>query len=59
MRPLVIVVILPLAQLVVEQVNVVGDAVLVQELIEVLVVETVRSFDLTVQMWHSLVGSAL
>jgi hypothetical protein len=37
-RPVVIVIVLPLAQLLVEQVNVVRDAVLVQELVELLVV---------------------
>jgi len=49
-RPVVIVVVLPLPQLLVEQVNVVGDAVLVQELIELLVVDAVRSLHLAVQM---------
>ena len=47
---MVIVVVFPLPQLVVEQVNVVGDAVLVQELIELLVIDAVRTLDLTVQM---------
>ena len=50
MRPVVIVVVLPLAQLLVEQVNVVGDAVLVQELVELLVIDPVRAFDLAVQV---------
>jgi hypothetical protein len=36
-----IVVVLPLAQLLVEQVNVVADAALVQELIELLIVHAV------------------
>ena len=50
MRPVVIVIVLPLAELVVEQVNVIRDAVLVQELVELLVVDAVRPFDLAVQM---------
>ena len=41
MGPVVIVVVLPLPQFLVEQVNVVGDAVLVQELIKLLVVDPV------------------
>jgi len=49
-RPVVIVVILPLFQLGVEEVNVVGDAVLVQELIELLIVDTVGPLDFAVQM---------
>jgi len=48
----VIVIVLPLAQLFVKQVNVVGNAVLVQELVELLVVDTVRSFDFAVEMWR-------
>ena len=50
MRPVVIVVVLPLPQLLVEQVNVVGDAVLVEELVELLVVDPVRALDLAVQV---------
>ena len=38
MRPVVIVVVLPLPQLLVKQVDVVADAVLVQELIKLLVI---------------------
>jgi hypothetical protein len=45
---MVIVVVLPLAQLLVEQVDVIGDAVLVEELVELLVIDTVRAFDLAV-----------
>ena len=41
MRAVVIVVVLPLAQLLVEQVNVIADAVLVQELVKLLVVDAV------------------
>ena len=50
---MVIVVILPLFQLGVEEVNVVGDAVLVQELIELLIVDTVGPLDFAVQVWRS------
>ena len=46
MRPVVIVIVLPLPQLLVEQVNVVGDTVLVQELVELLVVHAMRALDL-------------
>jgi len=44
------VVVLPLAQLLVEQVDVLGDAVLVQELVELLVIDSVGSFDHAVEM---------
>lgn len=50
MRPVVIVVVLPLPQLLVKQVNVGTDAVLVQELIKLLVIDAVRAFHLAVQM---------
>ena len=50
MRPVVIVVVLPFAQLLVEQVDVVRDATAVQQLIELLVVNSVRAFDLPVEM---------
>ena len=40
MRSVVIVVVLPLAQLGVEQVDVVGDAVPIQQLVELLIVDT-------------------
>ena len=50
MRPVVIVVVLPLAQLLVEQVDVVGDAVLVEQLVELLVVDAMRALDLAVEM---------
>ncbi len=39
MWPVVIVVVLPLAQLLIEQVDVVGDAVAVEQLIELLVID--------------------
>jgi hypothetical protein len=47
---MVIVVVLPLAQLLVEQVDIVGDAVLVEELIELLVIDAVRPLDLAIEM---------
>ena len=50
MGPVAIVVVLPLAQLLVEQMNVVGDAVLVQELIELLIVNAVRPLHLAVEV---------
>jgi hypothetical protein len=40
MGPMVIVIVLPLAKLVVEQVDIVGNAVLVQELVELLFVDS-------------------
>ena len=49
-RPMVIVVVLPLPQLVVQQVNVVGDATGVEQLIKLVVVDPMRAFDLPVQM---------
>jgi hypothetical protein len=46
---MVIVVVLPLSQLLIEQVNIVGDAVLVQELIELLVIDAMRALHFAVQ----------
>jgi hypothetical protein len=46
----VIVVVLPLPQFVVEQVNVVGRAALVQELVELLVVDPMGAFDFAIEM---------
>ena len=43
---MVIVVVLPLTQLLVEQMDVVTDAILIEELIELLVVDAMRSLDL-------------
>ena len=40
MRTMVIVIVLPLSQLRVEEVNIVGDAVLVEQLVELLVVDS-------------------
>jgi hypothetical protein len=45
--PVVIAVVLPLAQLLVEQMDVVGDAVLVQELVELFVIHAVFGVDRT------------
>jgi hypothetical protein len=39
--PVVIVIVLPLPQLLVKQMNIVGDAVLVEELVELLVIDAV------------------
>ena len=50
MRPVVIVIVLPLFQLRVEEMNVVGDTVAIEELVELLVVDAMGSFDLPVQM---------
>jgi hypothetical protein len=40
-RPVVIVIVLPLPQLVVEQVDILGNAVLVQELVKLFFIDTV------------------
>ena len=50
---MVIVVILPLPQLLVEQVNVVADAALVEELIELLVIDAMCAFDRAVETRRS------
>ena len=50
MGSVVVIVILPLPELFVEQVNVIGDAVLVEELVELLVVDPMRPLDLAVEM---------
>src|SRR6516164_5563899 len=47
---MVIVVVLPLPQFAVEQVNVVGDPVPIEQLIKLLIVDAVRSFDLAVEV---------
>ena len=48
MRTMVIVVILPLTQLLVEQMDVIGDAVLVEQLVELLIIHAMRALDFTV-----------
>ena len=50
MGPVVVIVILPLSEFLVEQVNVIGNAVLVEELVELLVVDPVLPLDLAVEM---------
>ena len=47
---MVIVVVLPLAQLRVEQVDVIGDAVLVEQLVALLRIDAVRALDFAVQV---------
>lgn len=49
MGPVVVIVALPLPQLPVEEVNIVGHAFLVQELIELLVIDAVRAFHFAIQ----------
>ena len=49
-RPVVIVVVLPLAELLVEQVDVIRDAVAIEQLVELLVIDPVRSLDLAVEV---------
>ena len=49
---MVIVVVLPFPQLLVEQVDVVADAVLVQELVELLVINAMRALHLAVEPWR-------
>jgi hypothetical protein len=51
-RPVVIVVVLPLFQFHIEEVNVVRDAVAIEKLVELLVIDAMRLFDLPVQMWR-------
>jgi hypothetical protein len=53
MGSMVVIVILPLPELLVEQVNVIGDTVLVEELVELLVVGPVRPLDLAIEMWRA------
>jgi hypothetical protein len=52
-RPVVVVVVLPLTQLLIKQVNVVGDASVVQELVELLVIDPMRALDLAIEVWRS------
>jgi len=44
-RSVVVVIVLPLTQLLVEQEDVVGDAVLVEQLVELLIIDPVRALD--------------
>ena len=50
MRTVVIVVVLPLLELLVEEVDVIADAVTIEELIELLLVDSVRTLDFAIQM---------
>ena len=50
MRSLVIVIVLPLSQLLIEQVDIVRDAVTVEQLVELLVVDAVRPLDFAIQV---------
>ena len=47
---MIVVVVLPLAKFLVEQVNVVGDAVFVEEVVELLVIDTMRALDFPVEV---------
>jgi len=47
---IVIVIVLPLTQLLVEEMDVVADAVLVEELVELLVVHAMRALHLPIEM---------
>ena len=47
---MVIIVVLPLPQLLVEQMDIVGDAVFVEELVELLLIDAVLPFHFTVQV---------
>jgi len=49
-RSVVIVVVLPFAQLVIEQVDIVGDAVSVQELVELLLIYAMRALHLAIKV---------
>ena len=53
MRTVVIVVVLPLSELLIEEVNIVGDAVIIEELITLLVVDPMGAFHLPIQMRRS------
>lgn len=49
MRPMIVIVILPLTQFLVEQMDVIADALSIKELIELLVIDAVRSLYFAVQ----------
>ena len=53
MRAMIIVVVLPLPQLFVEQVDVVADAVLVEQLVELLGIDAMGALDLPVEVRRS------
>src|SRR6188768_795698 len=48
-RAMVTVIVLPLTQLLIRQMDVVADAILIEELIELLVIDTMRALDLPVE----------
>ena len=48
MRTMIIVIVLPLTQFLIEQMDVVGDAVPVEQLLELLVIHARRALDLAV-----------
>lgn len=48
MRTMVVVVVLPFTQLLIDQVDVIGDAVLIQQLVELLVSHRMRALDFAV-----------
>src|ERR1700730_17599770 len=50
MGPVVVVIVLPFAELLVEQVNVVGYAALVEELVELLVVGAMRALNFAIEV---------
>ena len=52
MRTVVIVVVLPFFQFLVEEVNVVRNPITIEELVELLIVDAMGSFDLPIQMWR-------
>jgi len=53
MGPVVIVIVLPFLKLVVEQMDIVADAILVEQLVKLLLVDTVGALDFAVQTRRS------
>jgi hypothetical protein len=53
MRTVVIVIVLPLPQLLIEQVDIVGDAACVQELVELLVIDAMGPFAFAIEVRSS------
>jgi hypothetical protein len=49
---MVIVIVLPLFQLRVEEVNVVGNAIANEKLVKLLVIDAMGAFDLAIEMWR-------
>jgi len=50
MRSMIVVIVLPFTDFFIKQVDVVRDAVLIDQLVELLVVDTVRALDLAIQV---------